>query len=131
MSFHLYFLCGLLGGIFGGMGMGGGTLLIPLLTVLCGVDQTAAQGVNLLAFLPMSLIALSVHVKNGLVRREGVLPLVLPAACFSVLGALTASVLPPQLLRKGFGLFLTGLSVSQFSGAVRTLRAEHRKKAAG
>ena len=57
MSFYLYFLCGILGGVLGGMGMGGGTVLIPLLTIFCGVEQGAAQGVNLLSFLPMSLLA--------------------------------------------------------------------------
>ena len=71
MSFYLFFACGLLGGILGGMGMGGGTALIPLLTLLCGVTQTAAQGVNLLSFFPMAALALSVHAKNGLLQREG------------------------------------------------------------
>ena len=38
MAFFLFFLCGIAGGVLGGMGMGGGTALIPLLTVLCGVE---------------------------------------------------------------------------------------------
>ncbi len=79
MSFYLYFLCGILGGVLGGMGMGGGTVLIPLLTIFCGVEQGAAQGVNLLSFLPMSLLALTVHAKNGLLKKEGLFYLIAPA----------------------------------------------------
>ena len=51
MGFVVLFLIGFAGGVLGGMGMGGGTALIPLLT-LCGVGQAEAQAVNLLAFAP-------------------------------------------------------------------------------
>lgn len=119
MAFYVFFFSGLAGGILGGMGMGGGTALIPLLTIFCGVEQGAAQGVNLLSFLPMSLIALSVHAKNGLLKKEGLLPLVLPALVFSALFALLAAYLPSAILKKGFGAFLTALSFFQFAGAVR------------
>ena len=39
MKIFLYVISGVAGGVIGGMGMGGGTLLIPLLTVLCGLSQ--------------------------------------------------------------------------------------------
>ena len=86
MAFFLFFLCGIAGGVLGGMGMGGGTALIPLLTVLCGVEQGVAQGVNLLSFLPMSFIALGVHAQNGLLQKQGLLPLIAPALVFSEIG---------------------------------------------
>lgn len=111
MSFFALFAAGLLGGLFGGMGMGGGTLLIPALTLLLGVEQTAAQGINLLAFVPMSLVALRVHAREGRLRREGLSALLPAAVVFSGAGALAASFLPSVLLRKGFGLFLIFLSV--------------------
>ncbi len=114
MAFYLLFLCGILGGVLGGMGMGGGTVLIPLLTIFCGVEQQVAQGLNLLSFLPMSLLALSVHAKNGLLKKEGLLYLTLPALGLSVLGALCASFLPARLMRRLFGGFLIVLSFVQF-----------------
>ena len=119
MSFLIFLLCGFLGGLLGGMGMGGGTVLIPLLTVACGVSQSAAQGVNLISFLPMSLIALGVHAENGLLQKEGLLPLILPAIAFSLLFAVLAAFLPEEALSKGFGLFLTVLSFFQFASAFR------------
>ena len=119
MSFLIFLLCGFLGGLLGGMGMGGGTVLIPLLTVACGVSQSAAQGVNLISFLPMSLAALGVHAKNGLLRRDGLLFLILPALLFSALFSIAAAYLPDEVLSKSFGFFLIVLSVFQFSAALR------------
>ena len=57
-------LCGLVSGILGGLGMGGGTLLIPLLTIFLSVSQIESQGINLIAFIPMSVIAIIIHAKN-------------------------------------------------------------------
>lgn len=117
MSFLVFFLCGVAGGVLGGMGMGGGTILIPLLTLFCGVEQAAAQGINLLSFLPMSAIAISLHAGRGLISRRGLLPLILPALLFSVLFSLLAAALPADALSKGFGVFLIILSFFQFREA--------------
>ncbi len=118
MAFLLLFLSGLFGGVLGGMGMGGGTALIPLLTLLCGLPQAAAQGINLLSFLPMSFLALSVHAKSGLVKKRGLLLLILPALLFSALFALFAGMLPSSALKKGFGAFLILLSFLPLKGAL-------------
>jgi hypothetical protein len=117
VAFLIYFLCGAAGGLLGGMGMGGGTALIPLLTIFCGVEQSAAQGVNLLSFLPMAAVALSIHARNGLLNKSGILPVVLPALLFSVLGSLLAAAIPSDALGKGFGVFLIVLSFFQFKAA--------------
>ena len=117
MAFYLYFLSGIAGGLLGGMGMGGGTLLIPILTLLCGVPQGVAQGVNLLSFLPMSLIALTVHAKGGRLEKRGLIWIAAPALVFSGLLAFAAAYLPSSALRKGFGVFLILLSVFPFSSA--------------
>lgn len=53
----LLIVFGFLGGILGGMGMGGGTLLIPLLSFL-DIPQRTIQAINLIGFLPMSAVAL-------------------------------------------------------------------------
>ena len=111
MRFYLYLILGFVGGIPAGMGMGGGTLTIPLLTVLGGVEQKLAQSANLFSFLPMSLGALKVHADNGLLKTDGVLWLIFPALLLSCLGVLLTSFLPSEMLRKGFGVFLIFLSV--------------------
>lgn len=114
MSFWLLFACGIAGGILGGMGMGGGTALIPLLTIVCGLEQSAAQAVNLLAFAPMAAVALGVHAKNGLLEKKGLFSLIAPAVVLSVLGAVLAAQLPSAVLSKAFGVFLIVLSFFWF-----------------
>ena len=79
MRFLVYLTAGLAGGVLGGMGMGGGTVLIPILTMFCGVPQHLAQSVNLLSFLPMAAVSLRVHARNGLLDTKNVLWMVVPA----------------------------------------------------
>ena len=114
MDFYLYLLLGFLGGIPAGMGMGGGTVTIPLLVLVGGVGQKVAQCANLFSFLPMSIGALKTHADNGLLRTKGVLWTIIPALALSALGASLASALPAQVLRRGFGVFLIGLSAVGF-----------------
>lgn len=119
MSFYLYATLGFLGGIPAGMGMGGGTVTIPLLILLGGVEQKLAQSANLFSFLPMSALALKTHADNGLLETKGILWGVLPALICSLLGAWVATGLPSELLKKGFGAFLIGLSFVTAYGALK------------
>lgn len=102
----LTLLVAVLGGIMGGMGMGGGTLLIPLLTALCSVSQHSAQGLNLIAFLPMSVLVLVIHAKNGLVDFKSVLPVVIPASAASLLASILALKTDGEVLKRAYGIFL-------------------------
>ena len=111
MLFYLYALLGFLGGIPAGMGMGGGTVTIPLLVFVGGVPQKLAQSANLFSFLPMSAFALKMHADNGLLETEGSLWIILPALLFSALGSVLATLLPSEFLSKAFGVFLLGLSL--------------------
>jgi len=110
MSFYLYLALGFIGGIPAGMGMGGGTVTIPLLVLFGGVEQKIAQCANLFSFLPMSVGALHTHAKNGLLKTQGILWVILPALLLSLLGALLVGALPSALLRRAFGVFLIALS---------------------
>lgn len=93
------------------MGMGGGTILIPALTIFTGVGQHVAQATNLIAFLPMAAISLNVHKKSGLVGGSDVLWIILPAVAASILGGTAAAFLPGEVLKKLFGIFLLALAV--------------------
>ncbi len=111
MSFYIYLILGFVGGIPAGMGMGGGTVTIPLLVLLGGVEQKIAQAANLFAFLPMSAGALKMHAKNGLLEKKGIGWLIAPAVVLSALGSFLIGFLSSNILRRGFGVFLLFLSV--------------------
>ena len=106
MKWIFYAFVGACGGVIGGMGMGGGTLLIPALTLFLGFSQKQAQAVNLVSFLPMAVVALVIHAKKGRVRfleAAFFLPLGL---LFGVGGALIMRAVSGKALKKMFGGFL-------------------------
>ena len=111
MSFYILILLGFLGGIPAGMGMGGGTVTIPLLRLFGGIEQKVAQSANLFAFTMMGVPALMQHKKNGLLTTTGVVACALPAAIVSLPGVFLAAYLPSKALGKAFGVFLICLSV--------------------
>lgn len=114
LTIFLYILFGFLSGILGGLGMGGGTLLIPLLSIFLNVDQKLCQGLNLLSFLVMALFSLIIHYKNGYIALDGLWPIVLSGLIFTVIGALLAGKLPSEILRMAFGIFLGLLAILEF-----------------
>lgn len=113
MQYVWYGIAGVLGGILGGMGMGGGTVLIPLLSIFYDVGQHTAQAINLISFIPMAVVALIIHIKNGYVKFKSVLIIVLPGLFTCVLGVYLARALSGDALKKCFGGFLFALSVFQ------------------
>lgn len=119
MDFVFFGLSGLLGGILGGMGMGGGTVLIPLLTIFLGVGQHIAQGVNLLCFIPMAVVSLVVHAKNKLIDFKDILLIILPGIVTCLIGCFVAKNLSGNVLSRCFGGFLVLLSIFQFVNEFR------------
>lgn len=106
MEYLLYILFGALGGLIGGMGMGGGTILIPLLTLFLDIPQLQAQTINLISFIPMAVVSLIIHIKNKLVDF-GALFKVLPFALgFSIISSFFALKINSNILRTIFGVFM-------------------------
>ena len=60
----IYTIIGFFAGVIGGMGMGGGTILIPALIMFVNIDPKIAQSINLLSSIPMAIFALIIHIKN-------------------------------------------------------------------
>lgn len=119
LTIFLYVLFGFIAGIFGGLGMGGGTLLIPLLTIFLGLDQKLCQGINLVSFLVMALFSLIIHYKNGYIQTKGIWYIILSGIIFSAIGALIAGNTPSQVLRIAFGIFLCVLSIIEAIKAIK------------
>lgn len=110
----LLVLAGIAAGALGGMGMGGGTILISVLTIFFDVEQKQAQAINLVAFIPMAIASLIVHVKNKRVETKGILWIIIPATVLSLAGSMVAQAINGEILKRIFGGFLLLLSVAQF-----------------
>jgi uncharacterized membrane protein YfcA len=105
-------LVGLVTGVLSGFGVGGGTLLMIYLTSFANVAQQAAQGINLLYFLPCSAAALVSHFKNRLVDKSVAIPAILAGVAATLLASFLATAVDTALLKRLFGgfLLLVGLS---------------------
>ena len=105
-------LIGFCSGIISGMGIGGGTVLIPALLFLTDINQQQAQGVNLIYFIPTAIMALVTHQKKGNLAWKTIKPLAWMGLLGAAAGAFLAVSLEAEMLKKIFGgfLFLMGLS---------------------
>ncbi len=102
----LFALLGVLFGIVGGMGLGGGIVLIPALTLLMGISQHEAQGMTLFAYLPMAAAALVSHFRRKTVSAKPALFLTLFGVFGGVGGYWVASATEEGVLRTVFAVFL-------------------------
>lgn len=106
MSWLLSALAGAVTGVLSGFGVGGGTLLLLWLTLVQGMGQFQAGGVNLLYFASCALPALWGHARRGLVERRAAVWCSLAGLPACVGASLLAAWLDVALLRRFFGAFL-------------------------
>lgn len=86
--------------------MGGGTILILLLLFMKGLEQHTAQAINLIFFIPTSIAAIVVGIKNKNIELRFAFPIVIAGIVGAVIGAKLGTVLNAEVLRKLFGIFL-------------------------
>jgi uncharacterized membrane protein YfcA len=99
------------GAASGLLGVGGGTLMVPFLTLAAGMSQHSAEATSLLVVLPTAIVGSLVLRRRGigdlgLALRFGAL-----GAVGGILGALLALALPGHVLRIVFAAFLLLVSV--------------------
>lgn len=118
----LPFLCGLGASVISAWGVGGGTLLLLVMTLFLDVDQRTAQGINLLFFLPTALSALLCHARSGYLDKPTLKAAIPWAVAAALIGAWIATNLDVEVLRKPFGVYLllSGLSLLWPEGKKRT-----------
>ena len=113
MNVVLLAVIGLLSGIISGMGVGGGTILIPALVMMTDISQQGIQGINLIYFIPTAVIALITHVKSGNVEKKVVEPIVIYGIVGAVIGSLAAISIDSGMLRKIFAVFLVFMGIGE------------------
>ena len=123
-----FLLSGAVGGVLGGMGLGGGTLLIPLLTFFLDLEGPLAAWLNLVSFIPMSVTALIIHSKKRLVSWRDAFAVIPPATVAALLSAFFSAKVSSPVMRVSFGCFLITVgTVSLLAELVRFFRAKCEK----
>lgn len=114
-------LAGAAAGALGAMGLGGGGVLL-LWLALSGVEQLAAQGINLTFFLPVGAVGVWMHWRAGLIQPRAALPMAAGGLIGLAAGVALAGRLPGALLSKLFGALVAALAVREGAGAARLFR---------
>jgi len=104
-------LAGLLSGLFG---VGGGTVIVPLLVLILGYDQRLAAGTSLAAIVPTATVGVISYAVHGSVAWLPALILAVGAVVGAQLGTWLLPRLPLTVLRWGFVAFLGAVIVSLF-----------------
>ena len=100
------FIIGILSGIVSALGMGGGTILILLLGIFTNLEQHLVQGTNLIVFIPVSIIAILINIKNKKIDYKISFQIIIFGMIGAFLGSMLAFKFNNRILKKFFGIFL-------------------------
>ena len=105
---------------------GGGTILIFLLTIMLGIDQHIAQATNLIFFIPTSIVAIIVNLKNKNID----LKLAILISIFGILGAIIGANISihidVKILKKCFGIFLVIIAINEICSIFKKYKKEKK-----
>ena len=118
MTWILYILLGLVAGIFSGfLGIGGGTILIPVLVYLFGLTQHQAQGTTLAIMVPpIGILAALRYYYSGNVKVSLAAFICVGFLFGALLGANFVHMVSDQMLKKIFGIFLVIVAAKMIFG---------------
>ncbi|RKY37193.1 MAG: sulfite exporter TauE/SafE family protein [Candidatus Omnitrophota bacterium] len=114
----LYLVLGIVAGIFSGFfGIGGGTILIPVLVYLLGLTQHQAQGTTLAIMIPpIGLLAAIKYYLEGNIKLSMAIFICIGFFIGALFGAQFAHKVSDPLLKKLFGVFLLLVSLKMIIG---------------
>lgn len=121
-------LIGILSGIVTGLGMGGGSILILILSTFMSVDQHTAQATNLIFFIPTAITAIFVHFKNGNVDKKIGKKLLFTIIIGSAIGAYLTSLVSNENLKRYFGIFLLIVAITDIIMTIRKNKKVERNE---
>lgn len=119
-TFIIAAIIGVIIGIFSGLlGIGGGTLMVPIFRLGFGMSAISSTATSLFTIIPTSLAGLITHVKNKTcIPKVGVL-CGLGGACTSPLGVYLASISPSWAIMLVAAAIIGYSSYSMFRKAIR------------
>jgi len=102
-----YLMIGMIGGLMSGLlGIGGGTVMVPLMVLWLGTAQREAHALSLAAIIPISLVAVVVYGQAGKVDPLAAIALTLGAIFGARVGAGLLANAKERPLKLAFGFFL-------------------------
>ncbi len=104
---------GMLAGFFTALGLGGGSVLILLLTIFLKMDLHLAQSCNLIFFIFSALISIFINLKHKNINFKNSKFIILFGILGAFVGAKISKNLNSKILQKVFACFLIVIAFSE------------------
>lgn len=121
-------LAGLFSGILGAMGLGGGAVLVIYLSIFTETEQLNAQGINLIFFIPIAIIAVIIYSIKKQIKWKLTIKVALWGILGTVLGLTFTSFLGGELTAKLFGGLLILMGLKEIFAKTGKTVAEDKKR---
>ncbi len=115
-------LIGTISGTVAALGMGGGTVLILLLGIFSSLDQHLIQGTNLIFFIPTSITAIYMNIKNKTINYKMALIISIFGCIGAIIGSKLSFKFDSKSLKKYFGIFLLFIAAFEIYSLVKQYR---------
>lgn len=114
----MYIIIGIAAGTLSGLfGIGGGIIIIPALVFLKGFSQLKAQGTSLMVMLPpVGILAFMEYYKKGNTDLTAGIVICITMLLSAKFGGQLANVLPMNIMKKAFGIFVILIGIKTFLG---------------
>lgn len=109
----MLFLIGFFSGIITAIGMGGGTVLVLLLTLVLMIPQQVAQSANLIFFIPTAITVIVLNIKEKNIDIKVGINIILFGIIGASLGSIIATKIDVKNLKKFFGIFLICIAIHE------------------
>jgi hypothetical protein len=98
---------GLVTGICNGLfGSGGGTILVPSMVFILGIEEHKAHATAILVILPLTILSTVIYYKSSYVDWQTTVKVMSGGIIGSIIGAKLLNRIPSSVLRKIFGAFM-------------------------
>lgn len=120
-------IIGMLSGTVAALGMGGGTVLILLFSIFTEYDQHLIQGTNLIFFIPTSIVAIYMNVKNKIIDFKISKIIVFSGVIGAIVGSYLSFKFESELLRKIFGIFLLFIACLEIYSLIKQYKQDKKE----
>ena len=99
--------------------MGGGTILILILSVFFNIDQHVAQATNIVFFIPTSIAAIIVNIKQKIIDYKLGFVVIIFGIIGVCIGAKLSMITEQKNLKRYFGIFLALIAVYEIYSLIK------------
>ena len=122
MRVLLYILVSVFSGVFAGMGMGGGTFLIPMLSLFFGIEQLICQSTNVVCFVILAIFCFVAYIKNKMIDFKILICVAVPATIISFISSVFAIKINSNILHIAFAVFILIIGVLSLVQNIKELK---------